>query len=158
MSTATCCLTTRRKPYAGWETCVRNRLPSKGPASRRALIFRYVLPAKARVTDGDRTRDLRSHNSMPPVTVRPSPSGYSAYLWGFRRFRGMRLSAAYYPVPARLHYGCSSCVEQMHRPRSPSGSPTEAGARFNGRPAGRSLAGRASLARVRDRGRLDLFT
>src|SRR5215208_3397101 len=41
---------------------------------------------------------------MPSVTVRPSASGYCAYLWAFRRFRGMRLSAAYQPVPTRLQY------------------------------------------------------
>ena len=30
------------------------------------------------VTDGARTRDLRSHNPMPPVAVRPGVSVYSA--------------------------------------------------------------------------------
>src|SRR5215203_7222447 len=38
------------------------------------------------VTDGARTRDLRSHNPMSSVTVRPGVSGNTAYLWGFRRF------------------------------------------------------------------------
>jgi hypothetical protein len=33
-----------------------------------------------------RPRDLRSHNPMSSVTVRPSVSGNPAYLWGVRRF------------------------------------------------------------------------
>jgi hypothetical protein len=45
---------------------------------------------------------------MSSVTVRPGVSGNWAYLWGFRRFCGMRLSVAYRPVPARLQYGCST--------------------------------------------------
>jgi hypothetical protein len=48
-----------------------------------------------RVTDGARTRDLRSHNPMPLVLARPAVSGHLAYSWAFRRFRGMLLSAAY---------------------------------------------------------------
>jgi hypothetical protein len=36
-----------------------------------------------RVTDGTRTRDLRSYNPMQPVTVRPGVSGDSAYLIEF---------------------------------------------------------------------------
>jgi hypothetical protein len=39
--------------------------------------------------------------------VRTGASGYSAYLWGFQRFYGTPLSAAYWPVLARLQYGCS---------------------------------------------------
>jgi hypothetical protein len=44
---------------------------------------------------------------MSSGTVRTRVSGNWAYLWGFWRFWGTGLSAAYRPVPARLQYGCS---------------------------------------------------
>src|SRR5215207_2226683 len=62
-----------------------------------------------KVTDGTRTRDLLlGHNPMPPIPARPRVSGNLAYLWAFRRFRGLRLSAGYSPLLARLQYGCST--------------------------------------------------
>ena len=66
-----------------------------------------VFPANERVTDGARTRDLRSHNPMPLVLACPAVSGYLAYLEGFWSFRGMRRSVVYRSVLARLQYGCS---------------------------------------------------
>ena len=57
------------------------------------------------VTDGARTRDLRSHNPMPPVLALTGASGYPAHLRGLRRLCRTRSSAAYRSVPSRLQYG-----------------------------------------------------
>ena len=60
------------------------------------------------VTDGTRTRTLRSHNPMPPVPVHPSVSGYLAHLQGFRQFRRLPSSAMYLSVLAWLQYSYST--------------------------------------------------
>jgi hypothetical protein len=98
------------------------RIPFLQKSSER-LLCRDPPPqafysASRRVTDGTRTRALRSHNPMPSVTVRPSASGNCAYLHGFRG-SGTGLSGAYRPVPARLQYGCSSgyhSISPRHTP------------------------------------------
>jgi hypothetical protein len=82
------------------------KLSSKQPRSGAYPLSHHVLPAKGRVTDGARTRDLLlSHNPMSSVTVRTRVPGNCAYLWGFRRFRGLRLSVVYQLVPSGRQYG-----------------------------------------------------
>jgi hypothetical protein len=67
-----------------------------------------------RVTDGARTRDLRSHNPMPLVLARPAASGYLAYVGSSWSFRGMHRFVVYQSVLARLQYSCS--ISRIERP------------------------------------------
>jgi hypothetical protein len=88
------------------------------PPPRASIPCIWLTYAESkRVTDGARTRDLRSHNPMSSVPVLTRVSGNWAYLWGYWRFWGTGLSTVYRPVPARLQYGCSKrpsyCILQV---------------------------------------------
>src|SRR5215213_2891645 len=79
---------------------------------RRIPPFQHTYAESRRVTDGARTRDLRSHNPMSSVTVRPGVSGNTAYLWSSRRFCKIYCplrTSPYQPgcntVAIRLQYG-----------------------------------------------------
>ena len=77
------------------------------------------LPANGRVTDGDRTCDLRCHSSSEAVPVCASvcSSSFAGSLCGTRS----NLSATYRLVPAQLQYGSKPVeirpTEKSHRDR-----------------------------------------
>jgi hypothetical protein len=63
------------------------RVRTKSRRSPRQPL-NFVAVEEIGATDGTRTRALRSHNLMQLVTVRPSVSENSAYLWGSHPRRG----------------------------------------------------------------------
>ena len=63
--------------------------------------FRLTYAESKRVTDGTRTRALRSHTSSEAGPVRPYVSVESAHLQVFQGVGGGGLSAAYRRVSAR---------------------------------------------------------